>query len=800
MDTQRKPTSSSPEDRIPRIQSLIQQEKFSQALEEIQKLENGAGVDLSHSEKGDLSHLACVCLFHLGRCKEALAKAAHAFEVFRNTSENKRVAQIQYMLGRISLRLGDPGSAELHVSDALSTYRRIRNQGEMVNCYNLIAQICFAKCDFEKSTEYLHKAKELSEKVGDIRMAALIGGNLGRVYTLLGNWRQAEESLEISLRFNQTNGAELGLCKDLLSLGFLSFLKEDYLRSSSLLARALEVVRNNDFFRELAIYYEYAGQLAHRTGDEETAATCFLEAIEIGQTACPEGYIRSQTYRLLAELQVVQKKFDQALTSCQKSLEASKSLGERLEEGAAYRILGQIYSAKGEKDRSRGYFQRSKLVLQRIGAKYELARTCLEAGQSPAFDYYKRLGFLSDAESLFRALNSSHHLGLVNLAIADLLVEQKEYGNARVFLTEGERLFKESNDRRELRHVTNSKRAIEEAVFQSRMIAKSNGKVTFDNIVTQNAEMREIIERLKQIKDCDIGILIEGPTGTGKDLMAKATHYSSTRRDGRFVAVNCAERSESLLENELFGHKRGAYTGADKDQTGLFEEAGGGTLYLDQVEEMPKCTQVKLLRAIEEKEITPLGGTKPRKVNVRIISSSIKDLREEVKNGRFRQDIYFRLNIFRVKIPALRERKEDIPLLVRHFLRQYLRECGMEEKVMEDFDRDRAVERFLGHEWSGNVRELENDIKRIVILAQASSKGLSEFLPEKLKRSPGDVALNGTGPLPDQVARFEREKIIEALEQTRGNKSGAARLLGIPEGTLRSKMNKYKTFPPGLAA
>jgi len=497
----------------------------------------------------------------------------------------------------------------------------------------------------------------------------------------------------------------------------------------------------------------------------------------------------SQTYRLFAELKVAQKEYDQALAFCRKSLEVSRSLGEKIEEGAVYRILGQIYSLREEKEESSRYFSQSISCLQQVGAKYELARTYLKAGEANSFDYYKRLGFLTNAESLFRDLGSKYHLGLVNLTIADLLREEKEYGKAQVFLSEAERLFKETDDQRELHRVHSLKHSIEDTLFRSCVIAKSNGRVTFGNLITRNPEMREIIEKLKQIKDYDISILLEGETGTGKDLLAKAVHFSSRRQDKRFVAVNCAALPESLLENELFGHKKGAYTGADKDQPGLFEEAEGGTLYLDQVEEIPPSTQVKLLRAIEEKEINRLGETKPRKIDVRIIASSIEDLKEAVKMGKFRQDLYFRLNTFCVKIPPLRERKEDIPLLVKHFLKEY--EVG--ERRIREFERDGALKRFMEYSWPGNVRELENEIKRMAVLAQAGGKGPSEFLSPKLSDSrPTHASSSNGGSLFHQVAEFEKEKIIEALRQCNWIKLRAARLLGIPEATLRNKIKKHR--------
>jgi transcriptional regulator with PAS, ATPase and Fis domain len=341
------------------------------------------------------------------------------------------------------------------------------------------------------------------------------------------------------------------------------------------------------------------------------------------------------------------------------------------------------------------------------------------------------------------------------------------------------------------------------------MIAKSNGRVTFDNIVTQSGEMLGIIERLKQIKDYDISILLEGDTGAGKDLVAKAVHYSSRRKDKRFIPVSCAALPETLLENELFGHKRGAYTGADKDESGLFEEAEGGTLYMDEIAEIPMSTQVKLLRAIEEKEIVRLGETTPRKINVRIISSTSRDLKKSIQDSTFRQDLYYRLNTFHIKIPPLKQRKEDIPLLVRHFLKEY----GIKVGDLKDFTTKEVVKKFLEYSWPGNVRELENELKRMVVLSQGDNGDHTKLLSERFhKLSPrypsseepdriipsqdrsGQVPANAS--LFDEVTEFEKEKIIQALSETNGIKLRAAKLLGIPEATLRNKMKKYGIKTP----
>ncbi len=777
--------------KIYEIEILIRQEKFSETLGELEILDNLLNIQISSIEKGCLEYLTSKCLYHLGRYKDAFSKAESAFKRYRDSCENTRIAQIQILLAKISFALGSLREAEQYACDAISTNRRIEDQVQLSHSYALLAHICFVTGNLEKSKEYLVMATDLAERAHNTKMIAHMRGNLGRVQSLSGDWETAEENLRASLDYNQEEKNEPSQCIDLLSLGYLYSLKCEYRRSEDILLKAYELSEKNDLLRETGIYYEYAGHLAFCMGNEKIASTNFSKAIDIATTDTLNRSLIAQTYRLWAELLVVQNETDKALSYCQESLQASKYLGEKVEEAVVYRILGQIFSTKGNQEESRKNFENALSLLQRLGVKYELARAYLEAGKSKVFDYHERMGYLCNAEKLLKNLNLRYWLGWVNLGIADLLFEQRQYDNAQFFVTEAEKLFRESNDHKPMRKVSDMRHSIESALFESNMIAKSNGKVTFGNVITRNTEMREIIERLKQIEDYDISILLEGETGSGKDLLAKASHYSSCRRNKRFVAINCAALPENLLENELSGHKKGAYTGADKDKPGLFEEAEGGTLYLDQVEEIPLAIQVKLLRAIEEKEITRLGETKPRKIDVRIICSSIKNLKEMVRNGKFREDLYYRISTLEIKIPPLRDRKEDIPVLINHFLKQY----GVGEEKTKELISNGTTDKFLAYAWPGNIRELDNCIKRIAILSEATGTTLSEFLPEELKQSSKEIKHKNNNPLRERVDDFERNEIIKALEETSWNKSKAARSLGEPEGTIRSKMKRLNITP-----
>jgi len=313
----------------------------------------------------------------------------------------------------------------------------------------------------------------------------------------------------------------------------------------------------------------------------------------------------------------------------------------------------------------------------------------------------------------------------------------------------------------------------------------------FPSIITHNDDFRETLSRVRLIVDSDVSLLLNGETGTGKDLLARAIHYSSKRRDKRFVSVNCAALPETLLESELFGVKRGAFTGADRDKTGLFEEADGGTFFLDEIGEMPISIQAKLLRFLESKELTRLGDTKPRRVDVRVISATNRDLSNEMERGAFRRDLYYRLTPVAFTLPPLRERREDVPLLIDHFLSELKTEESPIRFSVE------SIRVLSAYDWPGNIRELENEIRKMVLLTEPGAVIGPERLSRKFAGQPpatnvvAGIAMPDRFSLYDHIAQIERHYIVQALNEASGIKKHAANRLGIPESTLRLKMKQY---------
>ena len=307
-------------------------------------------------------------------------------------------------------------------------------------------------------------------------------------------------------------------------------------------------------------------------------------------------------------------------------------------------------------------------------------------------------------------------------------------------------------------------------------------------IIGESRAMSELMRQLDKVVDTRVSVLIEGETGTGKELIAASVHYRSKRKDNLFVAQNCAAFPENLLESELFGHKRGAFTGATDEKKGLFEIADGGTLFLDELGELPLTLQAKLLRALQEGEIRPVGATQSKQVNVRIVAATNKNLEAEVKAGRFREDLYYRLKVFPIRVPPLRERKSDIAPLAVFFLDRYTREMG---KSVPGFAQE-TLEILSAYEFPGNVRELENEVQRLVIQADEGAFLTPELLSPRVRQIETVLLSAGAakGSLKEMVDQVERHILIEALREHGNNKTAAAKTLGITREGLHKKLKQ----------
>jgi transcriptional regulator with PAS, ATPase and Fis domain len=301
--------------------------------------------------------------------------------------------------------------------------------------------------------------------------------------------------------------------------------------------------------------------------------------------------------------------------------------------------------------------------------------------------------------------------------------------------------------------------------------------------------MVKIFDLIEHIAPYDSSVLIMGESGTGKELIANAIHFNSPRASMPFIKVSCASLSEGIIESELFGHEKGAFTGAITSRKGRFEIAHQGTLFLDEVEDIPLTTQIKLLRILQEGEFERVGGNKTLKVDIRIIAASNRDLQEAVRNGTFREDLYYRLNVVNIKLPSLKERKEDIPFLVHFFIEKFNQRYHMKVKGVSQ----RAMNKLIDYDWSGNVRELENTIESVMVINSPEVIDI-QHLPQEVKdfkETPGMIPVKIGTPLEE----VEREMLIQTLKATKGNKRRAAELLGINVRTIHRKIEGIEQGP-----
>lgn len=330
----------------------------------------------------------------------------------------------------------------------------------------------------------------------------------------------------------------------------------------------------------------------------------------------------------------------------------------------------------------------------------------------------------------------------------------------------------------------------------TRLKKELDTKYGFENFIGSSNSIQQIFSLINRVSELNVNVLISGESGTGKELVARAVHYSGSRKDGPFIPVNCGAIPETLIESEFFGHSKGAFTGATRDKKGLFEEANGGTIFLDEIGDLPIHLQVKLLRVLEEKKVRPLGKTESVSIDVRIISATNKNLEQEIMDNKFREDLFYRLNVIKVAMPPLRERKDDIPMLALHFLHKFATE--MDKKITGISNE--ALEELEKYHYPGNIRELENIIARCVAL-ETNEIIKKDSLP-KLNTEGDYIDLTDTLNAKDSIdlvlGDVEKQIIENALKSSRGNKSETAKMLGITLRSLRYRLAKHRIYDEQL--
>lgn len=664
----------------------------------------------------------------------------------KNASEENDsvlLGEIFAQIGGSLARLGEYKEAEKAYRDAESIFRRNDCPEGQCRALNLLSGLFFKRNDFKNSLATLTEALAIAKKSEDTVKIAFMMGNLGRINTFLGDFAGAVKHLQLNVELSTELGDWLEVGRAYLSLGYVQIQTGEYQIAEKHLNSGFEFINKAGSAHDVVIYNTYLGELYRRTGRLDDGETMLKEAVRLSEEIGPDSLLLGRALRQLAELYVERKQTVTAMRTTARALNILERTDNKVEVGALYKLKGVIAGLKGETDHCENHFGKAFDLLSDSGVRFEKVDALIAAGMCTSFGERKRLMFLFRAEEFFSANRINVRLDEVGLLINQI----GEQGSSAISLT-----------------------------------TEKNKNVNAEcEFLTLSTDIKQFLAQLPVIGRMDLPILLLGETGVGKDHLAR-TYHSLVRPGSPFIAINCASVPETLLESELFGHKRGAFTGAEKDKAGLFVAANGGVLFLDEIGDMPLALQAKLLGVIERKKVIPLGSTKEVELDVKLVAASNRELESMVEQGDFRRDLYYRLSGMTYRIAPLRERKEDIPLFLTHFMKS----AGLLEKGQQV--PTEMLKHFLEYDWPGNVRELQNKVKKLVVMVEMVNEGDIVELSRSLL---ADAVNSKDDSLTERVEEFERQLILEALLAAGGNKSRAARILGIHEATVRTKLKRY---------
>lgn len=703
----------------------------------------GSFTECEHPVGGEFRCLEASLFYLSGDYRRALASARMAATLLSSWGESGKLAEAFAICGKALIGMGNYPEAETALIDAESLFRRNEDLNGRIEAVNQLARIYFIRAEYKNSMKRLLEAVRLADQLGDRRQLSFLWGNLGRVYTFLGEFKKASDSLTLNVEISDELNDRREKAKALLSLGFITMKSRQLDEAQAYFDEAYLILIREKMNRDAIICQTYYGELYRLQGKFSVARRSLNEAIDNARRIAPESSLLVSPLRQLAELELAENHPGAASRLAHRALALAKSINDVNEKGSLIRLLGRLASqSKQDKHKAEAVslLQEAMAIFEETGSRFEKAETLLELADSGLVDRRRRLSCLFRAADIFKRLGN-----------------RKRHHAVQGLIGESESVTTESPE------------------ATGRQIAEG------PTIITGNARMKRILSQLSQASRSEIPVLLSGATGTGKDLLARHYHLGSGRT-GEFVAVNCAAFPETLLEAELFGYRKGAFTGAVGDKEGLLHRANGGTFFFDEIGEMSLASQAKLLTVIETRRTRRLGSVSEEKLDVRFVAATNCDLPEMVAQGKFRRDLYYRLSGICFEIPSLDDRPEDIPLLLEHFLR-------LESVLCEGSRVDpELIREFTSRSWPGNIRQLESEVKKLALFrTMARDDSLGE-MAGILIDDDGDAE---TASLVLQVEQFEKTLIIRALRRAEGNKSQAARTLSIHESTLRAKMKRY---------
>jgi DNA-binding NtrC family response regulator/tetratricopeptide (TPR) repeat protein len=735
---------------------LRRQGRFAEAWDRLSPSVSEA--TLPRALKASCAIEGAMLLCHLARYDEALDLARAAVQHAELESDKPLLAKAVGQVGFVHLRRGDMLLARESYEEALPQFRRLGDETQVAWVRNNLGIVCKNLCEWDAARAHFNDAIAIHRRLGQ---HALLGNrlqNLGVLLVKSGAWERAHVVLEEARQCFAQVGDRWGVVINLLARGWLARLEGRLDESEKLLTEALDKSLAEGFLREEALSREFLGDVAFDRGQVDRAAESYRAALSLGERQAPAGDLVSEVLRRIAEVEIVRGRLDAANAAIERASYVCQLLDDRYETAVLQRVKGQLAAAQGRRDEAAQFLRAAVNLFGEMGERFErgksltlLARIVTEPGEP------KRL--LYRARACFAEIGADRQLAEVERELA-----AGDPAQAPVLTT---------------RHAS-------EGRLKGRKIANPD-------LVGPSRAMARVADLVSRAAGTDLSVILIGETGTGKELVARGIHTQSRRADRPFVAVNCGALRPELALSQLFGHRRGAFTGAHADGVGFVEAAHTGTLFLDEIGELPTDVQVTLLRFLESGEYLRLGETQVRKADVRIVGATHVDLRRAVAEKSFRADLFYRLHEVEIALPALRERTEDILPLARHFLRAYGGDAS--PGIGED-----AANVLLSHAWPGNVRELENCVKRALALLPRTLDQLpAEGLAGMFERSPMAAAPTpvfdydaepSRASLKAQVAEADRRELVRALDESQGNKSRAAERLGVSRKTLYARMRR----------
>lgn len=722
-----------------------------------------------HNASTSLNNLG-VIYQRRGNWEKAKDHLDKSLKINRELENNQGIALSYENLGELYIFKGDWNRALAYLNKSLGILHRLGVKSEQAAVHRLLGEISIGKGDAQKALESLHKSLEISREVGNLLEEGNTLRVLGNLYGLKGEKAEAKKAFSQSMHILKKLGAEYDLGRTLLDLGCWMHKKgiEELNLSSTtksplqFLAQAKEVFQKLGAKKDMEKAYELIHNEERRglglPEREDRLFVLYRISQIINSILDPDELLTN-----LMDLVNLELKAQRGLIfftdekSNQLNLKVARNVDKETIEDAT-----------------------------KISRK--IVREVLKGGK-PIIS--------SDAthDPRFKENKSVILHGIRSLVCVPLKVKEKIIGTIYVDSRISSHVFSEEDLKFLTSFANQAAIAIENAKLHQRLRKECEylreevrTKYHFENIIGNSVRMQRVYEMLEKVIRSSATILIYGESGTGKELIARAIHYNGERKEKKFVAQNCSALPEQLLESELFGYAKGAFTGAIKDKMGLFEIADGGSFFLDEISEMSPNLQAKLLRVLEDGEIRRVGGTKTQKVDVRIIAATNKDLGKEVNQARFREDLYYRLNVVNIDLPPLRERKEDIPLLVNHFLHRY---SSQGSKGIRGFTQE-AMEILTSYHWPGNVRELENEVEKTVVLTTNQDLITAEALSEKLKKGLRQIKIPlKQDSLKKMMDDIECRLLKQALEKNNWNQTRTAKTLGLSRQALIKKISKY---------